>query len=442
MARKLPPQFEVEITEVSRIGEGVGMFNNKKVFVFGVLPGEKALVRPLKKRRRGVKAAVVKILRNAEVRRKAREDHYLSCSPWQIIDENIQRKWKIDIVKKMFINEAGRLPSKNVIIRSSPENWNYRNKMEFSFTNDHDGLPILAFHQRFRYWDYSALDSCVLAKQRINEAAQKILAEIRKRKLKRDDLKNLLLRYSNKEDKCIAALYVVNREFPVFNIENSILAGWQIIYSDPQSPSTVITEQLYKAGSDSMQERIGGLDLKFYFDGFFQVNVDAFDLLLDYLQSKVKASGVLSDLYSGVGTIGFSLANKFKKIYSIEFDDRAVEAARENASKNNILNINFSAGAAEKQSIGEYLKITDTLVVDPPRSGLHPKVLKKIIKHCPENFIYVSCNPHTQAQNYKELCKIYKVQDWRLFDLYPQTPHVESVIIMKKKNILDKIFGK
>lgn len=441
MGRKLPPQFEVEIIGLSRIGEGTGFYGLKKVCVFGALPGEKILVRPLKKSRRGVKAAVLEILVKSPDRREAREDHFLSCSPWQIVDEKIQLEWKKKISKQMFMQEAGELLQKNVGIVAGSENWNYRNKMEFSFRADATGLPVLAFHQRFRYWDYVPLTGCVLAQEKINVLAEKIIKELHKREVKNQDLKNLIIRYSAKENKCIAALYVVNPDFPKFDIVNDDMVGWQIIYSDPKSPITINTDCLFKSGRDYLEERVNGLDLKFYFDGFFQVNIKVFEKLLDFVKNETKGGRILSDLYSGVGTIGFALAHLFERVNSIEFDSRAVEMAKQNAQKNNLSNIVFFAGAAEKHDLDECLKNTDTLVVDPPRSGMHPKVIRKILETGPKNFIYVSCNPHTQAQNYRELKKAYKVVNWQLFDMYPQTPHIESVLILKRKNYLEKMFA-
>lgn len=442
MSRRLPPQFEVEFKGLSGTGEASGRYKNRKIYAFGVFPGEKALVRPLKKRRSGVKVAVVRLLRQSKERRRAREEHFLSCSPWQIVDEKTQHVWKIKIVKDIFKNEAGILPGKDLLIEESPEKWNYRNKMEFSFSSDNDGGAVLALHKRFRHWEHYSLDSCAIVKQKINKTAALILREIRRRNINPKDLKNLLLRYSSKEDKCLAVLYAVNEDLSLFDLKCPDLAGWQIVYSDPRSPSTVASRVLLQRGRDHLSEQMAGLDLKFHVNGFFQVNIASFEKLLDYLRKNISKGRVLTDLYAGVGTIGIALSGLFEKVNFVEFDERAVAAAKENAAKNRLDNAVFMSGAVEKNSLEDHLDPGDTLVVDPPRSGLHPKAIKKILKIKPKNFIYVSCNPITQAKDFAKIKKEYSAIKWRLFDLYPQTPHIESVIIMRKKNFLERILRK
>lgn len=437
MSNRLPPQFEVTIEKMSHQGCGVGRFGNRSVCVYGVMVGERVLVRPVKKNRREVSARLIEILTPHPERRVERESHYLSCSPWQIIPENRQREYKLDFVRRLFSSNLYCLPAKELEIVASEASWSYRNKMEFSFTVGENGDVSLAFHERGRYWAYYELDSCVLACNKINICAQNILRVINEKKITPVSLKNLLVRYSYAEDKCLASLYVVDMDFLKFDTSDNDLVGWQIIYSDPTSPSTVTTEILHKQGREYLYENIGGVRLKYYCDSFFQINPPAFEKALDYVRKNVRGTGILVDLYSGVGTIGFSLAQNFQKVISVEFDARAVEAARESLVENKLDNVELFSGAAEKQDLDEILQRADCLIVDPPRGGMHPKVIKKILKYVPKHFVYVSCNPATQSQDFQKLREKYKVKAWRLFDFYPQTPHVESVMVMELKNVFD-----
>jgi tRNA/tmRNA/rRNA uracil-C5-methylase (TrmA/RlmC/RlmD family) len=203
--------------------------------------------------------------------------------------------------------------------------------------------------------------------------------------------------------------------------------------AQPITPATKTTEVLFKKGNDFIEEEISGVNLKYYYDSFFQINPSAFESIIKYLKENIRDNKVLVDLYSGVGTIGFCLHKKFKEIHMVEFDKKASDISLENAKLNNIKNVQSYGGETEKQDLMQFLTSNDTLVVDPPRSGMHPKAIKQIIDIVPKNFIYISCNPFTQLRDMKEFSQKYRIMNWRLFDLYPQTPLLESVLILIKK---------
>ena len=431
MSRKLPAQFELKIEKLANNGEGVGFLDGKEINVFGAFPGEIVLAKPTTRKKKIWKAELLEVIKASKSRREKKESHYLSCGPWQTINEKDQLAYKKALVVEAFRKEfENNLPEPQIV--ESEAKFNYRNKMEFSFA-EIDGELNLAFHKRYRHGQYSALDSCCLAAKKINETSRYIVAELKRRKIKNKQLKNLLLRYSAKEDKCLAILFVVDREIELFEIENKDILGWQIIYSDPLSPATKTTEVLLKEGDDYISENISGIDLKYYYDSFFQINPRAFEAIIEYLKKNIKKNKVLVDLYSGVGTIGLCLHENFKEIHSVEFDKKASELSLENAKYNNIENVKAYGGEAEKQELSNYLCENDTLIVDPPRSGMHAKAIKQILEIGPKNFIYVSCNPFTQLRDMEELSKKYEIQKWCLFDMYPQTPHLESVLILAKK---------
>ena len=433
---KLDPEFEVTITRMNHSGEGVGRYKNRSIFVFGAIVGERVLVRPIKVSRGKAKAAIISILDKSPDRRPEREDHYLSCSPWQIIAYHKQLEYKIDVAKKIFINETGVVPDENVEIVKSDREWNYRNKMEFSFVKKANEELTLAFHIRGRRYDCYELDECVLASKKLNEVAREVMKVLNERKIAIEQLKNLVLRYSYLEDKCLVILYVKNEDFSVFDLNIADAVGWQIIYSDPKSPSTVITKVLHVQGRDYLEEQVDFLKLRYRHSNFFQINPLIFGTLLNYVKDNIKPGGDVIDLYSGVGTIGLFLTKQFKKIMSVELDDEAVKIEAENIAINDLKNITVHSGASEKQNLTGILAMANTLVVDPPRSGLHPKVVKAILNSKIKQFVYISCNPLTQAKDFRLLKQKYKVLKWRLFDLYPQTPHMESVLILRRK-----IFG-
>lgn len=431
MSRKLPPIFDLSIESLAPSGEGVGFFSGREVNVFGAFPGEIIKARPTKRKKKVWKAELVEVLKKRSDRRTKKEAHYLSCSPWQVLSEESQLNFKKQMVYEAFKKNFGEIIPEPQII-SSEKKFNYRNKIEFSFVESKGKLK-LAFHKRYRHGQYSTLESCCLAKKEINEVSKRILKELNSNGLKKEQLKNLLLRYSYKENKVLATLYVVDKKIYLFDIEDDYLSGWQIIYSDPLSPFIKTTKVLFSTGKNTLCEKIKDVDLEYYYDSFFQINPRAFEKIIDYLKEKTNKNKTLVDLYSGVGTIGLALANNFENIHMVEFDKKASKVSLSNARNNNIKNIKIYSGETEKQELRNFLNPEDTLVVDPPRSGMHPKAILQILEISPKYFNYISCNPYTQLNDMLEILNKYTVIDWRLFDIYPQTPHLESVFILERK---------
>ncbi len=434
MGTKLPATFELNIEKLTPSGEGLGHFEGRPVYVFGVVPGDSVLVKPLKVSRRETKAAVVDVLKASVFRRLPKEEHFLSCAPYQILAEEKQLEYKKELVKEIFRKKAEEAPAPEVEIAVSSRFWNYRNKMEFSFSADENGALTLAFFQRFRHNRQYCVKNCAIAHERINQCAEEILIILREKEITREQLKNIVFRYSYAQDQCLAALFVVDEQFPIFDVSAEGLTGWMIIYSDPLSPAAKTTRILHAQGDDCLVEEIGGLSLKYFYDSFFQINPPTFEKIVTFLRKNIQPGHTLVDFYSGVGTIGFALAKHFQTVYSLESVEASLTAARENVERNALNNVAVIAGEAEKPELRQMVGLANTLICDPPRSGLHPKILKAILEYVPAQFAYVSCNPITQAADYAALKEKYNVSAWHLFDLYPQTPHVESVLILERKS--------
>jgi len=425
-----PTNFTIE--KLLPSGEGLGHFEKWPVFVYGALPGEEVLAEFAKKRKRSIKATILKVLKPSSDRREPKDNHFYSSSPFQMIPENLQHEFKKKFVLELFDDNAHFIPQTPPELISDNLLWHYRNKMEYSFTKDPKGNLSLALHKRNRKHQYYLVEYASIAHEKINECATLILDELRQRNIDAKQLKTLVLRYSYFEDICIAALYVKDPNFVPFEL-NDIAAGWHILYSDSKSPASVKTNTLHTQDRETLIEKLGGNQLEYYYDGFFQIHPPCFEKILSFIKQNIQPGGTLLDLYSGVGTIGFALAKKFDQVIGIEFDERASQAALRNIGQNQLENVQLFSGAAEKQGLREFLREASTLVVDPPRCGLHPKVIKRILETPPKHFIYVSCNPNTQAQDFALLQAKYTVDSWKLFDLYPQTPHIESVLILNKK---------
>jgi 23S rRNA (uracil1939-C5)-methyltransferase len=429
-------QWRLQIERLVFGGEGLGYYGGRPVFVAGVLLNEEVLVHPVIVKRKFVKAELIEVIRPSRLRRESKEQHFISCSPWQIMTEENQLDYKKNLVKSVFKKIGQEILPDDLELVASPNNWGYRNKIEFSFTTDKDNLPTLAFNKRYLYNDFIKTDGCLLAPEILNNCAQEILKVLRENKeVKVGDLKNLTLRYSFADNKCLAILYVKTSNFPKISVTASHLAGWLVVYSDPRSPSAVITEELLVEGDDFLSEQIDGQKLFYCYQDFFQINPPAFSDVIKELKKVLTAGEVLIDLYSGVGTIGFCLSDKFKKIYSAEIAGSSRVAAEKNINSLGLKDkVEFLSIPADNFSFTD-LKLNNdaTVIVDPPRSGLEGKILKNILEFSPKILVYLSCNPATQARDWLALKDNYRIISHKLFDFYPQTPHVESLMVLERK---------
>lgn len=190
-------------------------------------------------------------------------------------------------------------------------------------------------------------------------------------------------------------------------------------------------------GEQYLQEKINGLTFNLSPRAFLQLNLEQtkklYDIALNYLDAD--KNSILYDAYAGVGTIGLSLAKNVKQVYGSEIIPEAIADAKLNAEQNNITNADYRVDTAVHiydDLIDEGIDI-NTLIVDPPRTGLEDDLLDAIVDMAPEKFVYISCNPSTLAKDLRELSKTYIVEELQPVDMFPQTPHVETVVKLKRK---------
>jgi 23S rRNA (uracil1939-C5)-methyltransferase len=435
----------VTINHLNEKGYGVCRWDNGRTgWVLNALPGETVTANFIQKRKRIFLGQATEIHTRAPERQEPRTpDEFLSTSPWQILNLEAENKIKTEQVKSFFQEQNLSLPSDlNLISPSNNESWGYRNKMEFSFYGTPEGL-FLAFYLRGSSFAKRAVNGSALISKNMNQAADKIRSFLESKNFQARQLKNLVVRESRWERKVVAALYVKDPDIDIQASElerllDKSLQSILLIYSNPQSPAAVITEILQQVGtSGDLTENIQDHFLTYPQHGFFQVNPLMFTRLITDVQNFLQehpefTGGRLLDLYAGVGGVGLLLSDYFEQVKGVEIFPEANKYARQNAEQNHISNFTFEEVAVE-QSL-ETIAEADTLVVDPPRSGLHPKVVKKILEVEPPNLIYISCNPKTQAANWHELSQKYHLRHFQLYNLYSHTPHVESVLVGEKAN--------
>lgn len=421
-------EIELEFDKIVCEGKALGRYKGKVVFAYGVLPQERAKVRKIIEKRNFIEAEVTEILTKSNYRVEPKEKHFLSCSPWQIISYEKQIEYKKKIILDGFFQ-----PTKEVFeitdFYQATDLFEYRTKIEYSFTDD----LSLAFHKRGDYATKIKLESgCILINKDTNSIALNIVEQLKKLGFNYNLLKSLVLRYSFANDCVISVLFIKDENIsPNINLVSKKHKGHLNVYSNPKTSISSVDKILAIIGEKELYEII--LQRKFYygFDSFFQNNIKLFEKAIDIIKDNILGKKIV-DLYCGVGVIGLSVCDNVNEIVGFENVFSSVDYANRNVFVNNIQkNVSFFSLPSEDID-GEVLK-DSCLIVDPPRAGMHKKLIKKILSFLPQRIIYLSCNPVTQGRDLFWLLDKYSVSKLYGFDFYPNTPHVESLLILDKK---------
>lgn len=367
------------------------------------------------------------------------EAHFEICSPWQDVPYGEQLRRKQQRLVDLYAEIEDGLPELPSIMddfRASPSRLGYRTKMEFSFTNgESNDEPLrLAFHKRGRRYDMEPLPlGCSLAGDAANAVALDVVDRLRAEGVAACQLKSVVIREAKRTGEIVAALYVRDEEFPAEILANlSGTRGSVVIYSRPNTPASVLTRVLATSGTPDLTEEVAGLRLRYAHDGFFQINVPVFEQAVRDLAAHVQPTGTILELYSGVGAIGLQLAERAERVLGFELNAPAVACARQNALQNDIGN--YEAFAMSAQQIhADTLSAPRALVLDPPREGLAPKVVQRLVKARPARILYLSCNPATQARDYAQLSSTYRPAYLAGYDFFPHTPHIESLLVLEAR---------
>lgn len=426
--------FSMRAEKIAHDGAALGTHEGKAVHVHGMLPGEEGIVEVTKKH--GIYTGTLKELTHASPSRKTPEElHHLSCSPWQVMEYPLQARLKHEMLQALFDYYTD-APKATLV--PATHFYGYRTKVEFSFTDRNGDQPAplsLAFHVRGGGSSRVALpEGCLLASSSMNHAALAIVERLRTLGYAAAELKTLIIRESKSTGKLLAVLYAKKEDVPKFTVDDiTDLAGFFAFYSTEKSPASVETKELWRWGDDMLSDRVCALDLCYSRDAFFQNNIPLFESAMESIAKHVSSGARVIELYAGVGTIGLCLAKHAKAVHGIEIIPAATAAAKRNAEQNHVTNYVAECIPAEKMD-ARLLDGKDVLILDPPRVGLHPKLIAMIKEKSPPTIIYLSCNPETQARDYSELSALYKIDALTGFDFYPQTPHLESLLVLSLRS--------
>jgi len=445
-------EFNIEGTEFP--GKGIAYYEGEKVAIKGTLPGQKVRARVSKKNSNGIEAKLTEVLEDIDYKVEPKCVNFGMCGGCShghlSLEKQLEFKEQqvLDLLKEKNINDFEFLG-----IESSPLEYEYRNKMEFTFGDFEKGGELsLGMHAKNKSFAIVTVDKCQIVDEDFRAILSNTLEHFKEEQLpyykimKHEGfLRNLVIRKASNTGEVLVNIVTTSQiqyDFTNFtkkllelNLKGKITG---IIHTVNDSLSDVVQADkvniLY--GREYIIENLLGLNFKINPFAFFQTNTKGAEALYSMVRDFMGDSEakVVFDLYCGTGTIGQIVAPKAKKVLGIELIEEAVEAAKENAKLNNLNNCEFIAGDVA-QVIKEVKIKPDIIILDPPRPGVHPVALDYVIKFNAPEIIYVSCNPKSLAVDLAVLVAHgYKVEKVKLMDMFPHTPHVETVVKLQRKH--------
>lgn len=449
---------KVRIESLAFGGSGVGKLGDGRVvFVERTAPGDIAEVKLYKIKKDYAMGFPLEITEPSDIRIEPRCPHFKEgcggCT-WQFLSYDNQINEK-QLQFNETITRLSGLSFDFEEMERAPDEWYYRNKMEYTFGLGFDDKQGLGLHKKGRWSRILDLKTCFLLNKQTDDlirAGKKIMADSKlpafDPKTKHGFWQNMIIREGKNTSELFINMVFHQKDYWSLNgrmLKYSILDNLQsfepsgIMVSFPKhqqisadSPSVVLE------GDGFLTETIGSIKYRVSPYAFFQTNTVMARKLFDFVTECADFQGTekVLDLYCGIGSIGLYVADKVEYVTGLEVVESAVEDAGINARLNNIANAEFIAGHAEKvlPRIASEGHAFNTVIVDPPRAGLHEKAINALIELAPEKIVYVSCNPATLARDLKILIEQagYKLKRIKPFDLFPQTYHIEGVAYLIK----------
>jgi 23S rRNA (uracil1939-C5)-methyltransferase len=437
-------QVELTVESLAYGGNGVARREDGYVvFVAGAVPGDRVLAVVGKAKRAYAEARAVEILEPSPERIPPAADH--PGAPWQVLPYVSQLAVKEEQVADA-LRRIGRLEGfEQEPIVPAVQQWRYRNKLEYSFGTGDDGELVCGFHEPGRFDRIVGVTDCKLASERGNELREQVLAECRRQRLgawdrreQRGFLRNLVVREGRNTGQFQVRLVTSPGELDADALVAAVdCDGLFWTRTAGLGESTQGGDTTLLAGTPHLQETLGDLRVKISPEAFFQTNTEMAELLYGAAaeMARLRGSDRVFDLYCGIGTIALTLAARAREVVGVEIVEPAVADAIENARLNEVTNASFYAGDIRlaMRELVERAGRPDVVVLDPPRAGLSQKVVRRVIEAAPRRIVYVSCNPTTLAPNAAQLTEAgYELKRVRPVDLFPQTPHIESVALLER----------
>jgi 23S rRNA (uracil1939-C5)-methyltransferase len=444
-------ELELTIDSLAYGGAGVARLNGFVVFVKRGLPGDTVRATVTKVKRSHAEAQALEVVEAGARRVQAPCAHYPACGGcrFQDLAYEAQLAAKTGQVRDALVRIGGLRDVELEEPVAAESVFGYRNKLEYSFTATPVG-PGLGFHKAGRWDELIDVDRCWLTtdlgnalRNVVREWAREHALEPYDQEAQRGFLRHLVVREGRNTGQALVTLVTAPGEL---RGEEAFVAALRrfpevrsihwAINDRPAEVTNLPTRLLW--GEPSIEESILGLRYRVRPNAFLQTNTAMCERLYELARDYAALSGeeTVYDLYSGIGTIALTVAGDALTVWGVEASEESVACALENAELNGVANAAFFAGevASSLAELRERAGPPDVVVVDPPRAGLSGKALRRIGELGAPRLVYVSCNPTTLAGNAKELVREwgYRLERARPVDMFPHTPHVETVALFTR----------
>jgi len=472
MSRRKEKKEIIDELVIEAIGfEGISIARLDGIvhFVRGGVPGDKVKALRLRKRKNRIESHILEIVQPSQDRINPKCDYFGDCGgcSWQNMNYQKQLQWKQSHIRDAFQRQENIFPEEILGVVPAPNEFYYRNKMEFSFGGSRwltvseikSGEEMggknfaLGLHAKGRFDKVIDVKKCHITDSRaesvlglVRDKAQELEIPAFNLRTSEGFLREFGFRVSVLTGEILVNLITFSdgdqypefmkwfyEDFPNESETTSVIHS----VNGTKSPVNIQKSTLI-SGSGFLTENILGVEYKISPRSFFQTNTfqlnNFIQKIIEY--ANLDKSNIVWDLYCGAGSISLPAAKNCGEIIGIEMNEGAVSDANENAKSNNILNSTFYAADLHGKKMPELLSTLpspDVVIVDPPRAGIHKNLLSHLLDISPKRIVYVSCNPMTQSRDCKILEEKYAVRKILPFDMFPQTWHIESIALLELK---------
>mgnify|MGYP006282516289 CR=1 FL=1 len=458
--------IELEIEKFADKGKSLARVDGYVVFVRGAVPGDRVKAYVYKKKKNYAEAALDELIEPSDLRTEPRCRYVDTCGgcAWQHVDYDAQLEAKRQSVEEAFEHQGGFEAFEVPPVIGADHIYYYRNKMDFDFSADRWLTPdeidtgkefdtdfALGLHVPGNFFKVLDLQECHLQSIWSADFVNALRDFVKARDWAPWDirdhegfLRHLVIRIGERTGEVMVNLVTngfeeermdelsgfIQSDFPeVTTFINTIHTGKS---QNPEGDARTIF------GPGVIHDEIGPCRFQISPQAFFQTNTRQAETLYEVARdyAELQPDDVLYDLYCGAGTISIFMADQVERVVGVEMVEAAVENARTNAELNDATNAVFESGDLKDVFTPDFVErhgAPDVLIVDPPRAGMHKDVIAQIAELRPERFVYVSCNPQTQARDLDRLREIYRIEAMQPVDMFPHTPHIENVVKLRAR---------
>lgn len=455
----------IQVIDIAEEGKGVGKSDDLVIFIDKAVPGDIVDVELLRRKKKFYEGKIQNLVKPSEHRTEPFCEHFGVCGgcKWQHLTYDAQLQFKQKSVSDA-LQRLGKVDVSDMEpILGSADSRYYRNKLEYTFSDKRwltDGdmrldetmeMNALGYHIPGRFDKILDIDHCYLQADPSNEIRNKVReyaleAGISFYNLKNHEgaLRNLIIRTTSTGELMVIVVFAYADEEQIEGMMKFIATEFKSINSllyivNHKKNDTIFDQDIHTyAGADHIFENMDGLKFKIGPKSFYQTNsAQAFELYKiarDF--ANFKGDELVYDLYTGAGTIANFIAGNVKNVVGIEYVPTAIEDAKINSEINGIKNTSFFAGDMKDILNEDFISThgkPDVVITDPPRAGMHPDVVKRLLEMEAEKIVYVSCNAATQARDIELLKEKYEVGRIKPVDMFPHTQHVENVVLLTIK---------